>query len=139
MADPNQPSFLKENFQFIYSLVLIIFIPVAIVVNTLWSLQSTQKNMDAELQRKAALSESIFAGAVADSLDNEAALQTKIDLIAKSNAEIKEISVLKPQADGFLVVASSEEKNVGLIFKSSQNTITWVEEQPIATLVSDTT
>lgn len=139
MAQKDRPSFLKENFQFIYSLILIIFIPVAIVANTLWSLQVTQKNMDAELQRKAALAESIFAGAVADSLDNEAALQTKIDQIAKTNTEVKEISVLKPQADGFLVVASSEEKNVGLIFKSSQNTITWVQEQPIATLVSDTT
>ena len=139
MPQNEQSSFLKENFQFIYSLILIIFIPVAIVANTLWSLGNTQKNMDQELQRKAALAESIFAGAVADSLDNEAALQAKIDLIAKTNTEIKEISILKPQSDGFLVVASSEEKNIGLIFKSSQNTITWVEEQPIATLVSDTT
>lgn len=137
MAEDN-PSFLKENWQFVYSLILIIFIPVAIVANTLWTLQNTQKNMDAELQRKAALAESVFAGSVADSLKNEAGLQTKINQISQSNAEIKEITVLTPQADGFLVVASSEEKNDGLIFTSSQNTIAWVQEQPIAALVSDT-
>lgn len=135
----DRPSFLKENFQFIYSLILIIFIPVAIVANTLWSLQNTQKNMDAELQRKAALAESIFAGAVSDSLNNESALQSKIIQIAKNTSEIKEISVLKPQSDGFLVVASSDEKNIGLVFISSQNTIAWIQDQSIATLVSDQT
>ena len=135
----DRPSFLKENFQFIYSLILIIFIPVAIVANTLWSLQNTQKNMDVELQRKVALAESIFAGAVSDSLDNESALQSKINQISKKTSEIKEISVLKPQIDGFLVVASSDEKNIGLVFKSSQNTIAWVQDESIATLVSDQT
>lgn len=139
MAKTDKPSFLKDNFQFIYSLILIIFIPIAIVANTLWVLQSNQKNMDAELQRKAALAESIFAGAVSDSLENEAALQTKISQIGNSNTEITDLTVLKPQSDGFLAVASSNDKNIGLIFKSAQNTIAWVQDQPIATLVSDTT
>ncbi len=133
-----KPSFLKENFQFIYSLVLIIFIPVAIVGNTLWEIHNTQKNMDAELQRKATLAEEVFAGAVADSLGNDAALQTKIDEITKTSTEFKEITVLEPQEDGFLVVASSESKNLGLIYKSLQNTIAWVEDKSIASLASDT-
>lgn len=133
-----KPSFLKENFQFIYSLVLIIFIPVAIVANTLWEIHNTQKNMDAELQRKATLAEEVFAGSVADSLGNDAAIQTKIDQITKTSTEFKEITVLEPQQDGFLVVASSDPKNLGLIYKSLQNTIAWVEDKSIATLASDT-
>ena len=133
----NKPSFFKENFQFIYSLILIIFIPVAIVANTLWGIQNTKENMDAELQRKASLAEEVFAGSVADSLENDAILQTKIDQITKASAEFKEITVLKPQDDGFLVVASSDQKNLGLIYKSLQNTIAWVEEKPIATLGTD--
>lgn len=133
-----KPSFLKENFQFIYSLVLIIFIPVAIVANTLWGIHNTQKNMDAELQRKATLAEEVFAGAVAGSLDNDAAIQTTIDEITKSSTEVRGISVLRPQADGFLVVASSDSKNLGLIYKSLQNTIAWVQDKSIATLSSDT-
>src|SRR3972149_4646079 len=96
-------SYFKENFQFIYSLVLIIFIPVAIVANTLWGIRQNQKNMDAELQRKAALAEEIFAGAVADNLDQESGLQNKIDQIMKFSPEIKELSIFKPQDDGFKV------------------------------------
>ncbi len=134
----DKPSFLKENFQFIYSLVLIIFIPVAIVANTLWGIHNTQKNMDAELQRKATLAEEVFAGAVADSLDNDAAIQTKINQINKNSTEFREITVLRPQEDGFLVVASSDAKNLGLIYKSLQNTIAWVEDKSIAALASDT-
>jgi len=133
-----KPSFLKENFQFIYSLVLIIFIPVAIVANTLWEIRNMQKNMDAELQRKATLAEEVFAGSVADSLGNHAAIQNKIDQIIKISPEFKDITVLEPQADGFLVVASSNPKNLGLIYKSLQNTIAWVENKSIATLASDT-
>jgi len=133
----DKPSFFKENFQFIYSLILIVFIPVAIIANTLWGIQNTQKNMDAELQRKASLAEEVFAGAVADSLANNAALQTKIDQITKMTTEFKEITVLKPQDDGFLVVASSDQKNIGLIYKSLQNTVSWVEEESIATLGTD--
>ncbi|KKQ90865.1 MAG: Two-component sensor histidine kinase [Berkelbacteria bacterium GW2011_GWA1_39_10] len=129
--------FLKDNFQFVYSLILIIFIPVAIVANTLWSIQNTQKNMDAELQRKAALAEDVFAGAVADRLENEAAIQTVIDQIIKSSMEVKEITVLRPQDDGFIVIASSDTKNLGLIYKSLQNTISWVQNESVASLTID--
>src|SRR3989304_9006265 len=133
-----QPSFLKENFQFVYSLILIIFIPVAIIANTLWGIQNTQKNMDVELQRKAALAEEVFAGSVSDSLSNHAGLQTKIDQIMKGSGEVKEISTLGPENNGYLVVASSDKKNIGLVMQSSQNTIAWIENKSIATLVSDT-
>ncbi|MBM2821186.1 MAG: two-component sensor histidine kinase [Candidatus Berkelbacteria bacterium] len=136
---PDRTSFFKDNFQFIYSLILIVFIPVAIVVNTLWGIQNTQKNMDYELQRKATLAEEVFDGAVANSLENDATIQTIIDQIQKSGSEVKEITVLKPQQEeGFLVIASSETKNLGLIYKSLHNAAVWVEDQPIATLGSDT-
>ena len=130
-------SYFKENFQFIYSLVLIIFIPVAIVTNTLWGIRQNQKNMDAELQRKAALAEEVFAGAVADNLDDEIGLQNKIDQIIKSSPEIKELSILKPQEEGFEVVASSDQRNLELAFQSLQNTISWVEDKSIASLTVD--
>jgi hypothetical protein len=133
-------SFLKENIQFIYSLILIIFIPVVIVLNTLWGIQNTQKNMDEELRKKADLAEEIFGASVADSLDDETGLQIKIDQVAKSaGTEVKEITVLKQDVDkeGFIVLASSDLKNLGLIIKSLQNTMVWVEDKPIATLGLD--
>ncbi len=127
-------SYFKENLQFIYSLVLIIFIPVAIVGNTLWGIKQNQKNMDAELQRKAALAEEVFAGAVADNLDEVMGLQSKIDQIMKSSPEIKELSIFKPEEEGFRIVASSDSRNLDLTLQSLQNTISWVEDKPIASL-----
>jgi len=130
-------TFIKNNSQFVYSLILIIFIPVAIVINTLTNIRSTQGNMDSELRKKAVLAESIFAATVADSLDDFNLLQQKIDLIAKANSELKQITVMKPESDGFLVVASSDPKNYGLLLKSEENTIAWINEKSTATLVSD--
>lgn len=129
--------FLKNNSQFIYSLILIIFIPVAIVVNTLVNIQNTQKNMDSELRKKAVLAESIFAATVADSLALDSAIQQKIDQITKSNLELKEITVMKPETDGFRIVASSDPKNISLLIKSEENTIAWINEKSTATLISD--
>jgi len=129
--------FIKNNSQFIYSLILIIFIPVAIVINTLTNIHSTQQNMDSELRKKAVLAESIFAAAAADSLDDDNAIQQKIDLIVKANSELVAITVMKPETDGFLVVASSDAKNYGLLLKSEENTIAWINEKSTATLISD--
>lgn len=130
-------TFIKNNSQFVYSLILIIFIPVAIVVNTLTNIRSTQENMDSELRKKAVLAESIFAATVADSLDDFNLLQQKIELITKANSELKQIIVMKPESDGFLVVASSDPKNYGLVLKSEENTIAWINEKSTATLISD--
>jgi len=129
--------FIKNNSQFIYSLILIIFIPVAIVINTLVNIDSTQKNMDSELRKKAVLAESIFAASVADSLANDQAIQQKIDQITKTNLELKEVTVMKPETDGFRVVASSDAKNISLLIKSEENTIAWINEKSTATLISD--
>ena len=130
-------TFLKNNSQFVYSLILIIFIPVAIVINTLINIQNTQKNMDSELRKKAVLAESVFAATVSDSLASDSAIQEKIDLITKSSLELKEITVMKPETDGFRVVASSDPKNISLLIKSEENTITWINEKSTATLISD--
>ncbi len=130
-------SFLKNNSQFIYSLILIIFIPVAIIVNTLSNISNTQKNMDSELRKKAVLVEGVFAAQVADILDNPAAIQSNINQIIAKNSEIKEITVMSPEINGFLVVASSESKNLGLVIKAEENTLAWLNEESTATLVSD--
>lgn len=124
----------KENSQFIYSLILIFLIPVAIIVSTFWGMQKIQKNIESELQKKTILAKTIFAGAVSDSLDDDSLLETKIKTIVESNTELKEITVLKPIDDGFLAVASSDVNNLGLTFKSLQYTSAWVDDKSITSL-----
>lgn len=124
----------RENSQLLYSLILIFLIPVAIIVNTFWGISKIQKNMENELQKKAVLAADVFAGAGADSLTSEAALQLKIDEIIKLNSDLREVTVLKPLEDGFEVMASSNEESVGLIFKSLQYTTSWVEGKDITAI-----
>jgi len=130
-------TFIKENLQFFYSLILILLIPVAIIANTLWDIKKSQGNMELELQKKAELVTMVFASTISDSLDNNALLQSKINEVTGSSKEIKEITILEPQDEGFIVVASSEANNLGVIYKSLQNTSAWVEDKTIPTLVSD--
>jgi len=129
----------RENSQFIYSLILIFLIPAAIIFYSFWSFQKTQNNLKLELQKKAQLSMAIFSATTADSLENDALLQTKINEIIKNQREIQEITVLKPLADGFLVVASSKTANLGLTYQSLQYTTSWVENKPLNTTSLDKT
>ena len=47
--------FAKSNSQFIYSLLLIILIPTALVFNTLWVLRAVNRDVNFQLRREAVL------------------------------------------------------------------------------------
>ena len=130
-------NYLKENFKFIYSLVLIVFIPVAIIVSSFYSIQNTRKQMDEELKSKATMAEAVFAASVADITSEATLLQAKIDQVVTADQEIAEISVFKSQSDGFFCVASSNEQSLNLTFQTPSYTTAWVEDQASATLVRD--
>lgn len=131
--------FWKNNAQFLYSLLLIIMIPVLIIGNTLWQLRASQENMTYELHRKALLAENILSSTFTESLSNTRILQTKIDQITKENEEVKEITVLKQASDGFVVIASSNSQSLGVKFSSTDYVTAWTQDNPTAMLVNDTT
>lgn len=131
--------YLKENSQFVYSIFLIVFIPVLIIANTLWQIRSSQESMTYELHRKAVLAEEILGESITDSLDNLPLLQTKIDNLVQENDEIKEITVLKQGDDGFVAIVSTDKQSLGLKFTSEDYITAWAKDSPTAMLVNDTT
>ncbi len=132
---PSALGYIKENFKFIYSLVLIIFIPIIIVISTLIDIRTIQNRMDNELKDKAILAESVFASMAEGSTTDLTALQSKIDQVTAAEAEIKEITVLTPQNDGFTVIATSDPQSLNLTFKSALYTKVWVSDEASTTLV----
>lgn len=131
--------YMKENSQFLYSIILIVMIPVLIIANTLWQIRSSQDSMTYELHRKAVLAESILGGSITDSLNNRELLQTKLDNLVKDNKEIKEITILEQTNEGFVAVASTNSQDIGIKFTSEDYITTWVQDNPTAMLVNDTT
>lgn len=131
-------SFWHNNSQFLYSLLLIIMIPVLIIANTLWQIRFSQDNMNYELQQKALLAENILGSAFTDNLNNPRLLQSKIDQITKENQEVKEITILKQTPDGFLAVASSNPQALGVKSSSTDYVTAWTQNNPTAMLVNDT-
>lgn len=126
----------KEQARLVYSLILIFFIPVAIIVNFFWNVQKFQNNLESDLNQRAGLAAAIFAAGVSDAFDNKPLLQTKINAL-KGNSQIKEITILKPLDEGFEVIASSNRNEIGVIYSSLQYTTAWVENKNITAQGAD--
>lgn len=82
--------FLKQDYQVIYAIILITLIPLTIILNTIWSVKSFQKNIDVSLQRQALLVGQLFNVAVADKLDSGASLQPMVDAMSQAGLPLTE-------------------------------------------------
>lgn len=130
--------YLKENIQFIYSIFLIIMIPILIIVSSLWQIRSSNDNMTDELKNKALLVNSVLNHSIDEIVDNTPKLQTKIDQINKENPEISEITVLTSNTNNFSVIASTNSQNLGLKLASEDYISAWLQNKPEAKLIEDT-
>ncbi|MFZ6036122.1 MAG: sensor histidine kinase [Patescibacteria group bacterium] len=128
----NSVKVLRENFQFMYGILLFILIPAALVVNTLLQTNRTNDIIDIELQRKASLAASVFSQEVPTVLDDPQALQQRVSDLAARNDEIRSLDVLIPDGDGFRIVASLDQSRVNTPSTYLYNTIAWQTEEPIA-------
>ncbi|MGA2667197.1 MAG: HAMP domain-containing sensor histidine kinase [Patescibacteria group bacterium] len=130
--------YIKENFKFIYSLLLIIIIPAVIIASGLLDIKNTQKQMDNELENKATMAEEVFVSSISDNVLNNDFIQGRINQTIAASPDIKEITVLKPQSNGFMTAATSNTQSFSLTFTSQDYTKAWVSQENVATLTQDT-
>lgn len=126
--------FLRKNYQLIFSILLIIFIPAALLFHTYFSVKSIQKNMDVELQRKALLVENVFNSVIYDSLDNRELLQQKITRIARNSPEIIAFDIVMPKEEKFEIIAGLDKEAIGTELDDLQNVMAWYENKTFAYL-----
>ncbi len=81
--------------QLIYAIILVVLIPSALVVNTIYLLNSFKRDMDYELNNKALLVQSVISMNVSDSLDNNTDLKAMLDSIVTELPDIRAIEVFK--------------------------------------------
>lgn len=101
-------TFLFKNTQFIYSLLLIILIPLALVANTLWVIRLMDRDSNLQLRKEAALIGTVISSFSAASLEDPQFLIGKLTQIQKEETKLKSISLLVPDENNkFQVVAST--------------------------------
>ena len=81
MAKKRNNFLLRQSHQVIYAIVLILLIPLAIILNTIWSVKTSQYTTDLSLQRQAYNIGKMFNYSIYQNAENDQDLQNKIDLL----------------------------------------------------------
>lgn len=119
-----------------YSLVLLLLIPLTIFLNTFYILSHFQKNIDTVTHSKAILAENIIGLFARDSINDPERLSHIIEKVLEENKEIAQFEFLVPNFSkgNFTVLASSEASDVGKESQEVHNALAWNQEEGIAFL-----
>lgn len=129
--------FIKENSQIVYGLILMIFIPTAVIFNTLAIIKIFQQVVDREFYDKAlTIGQVISVGAV-QVLDKPMELEERLSSIARKNSDIALAEVSIPDGDNFKIIASTEDGKFGQPSKNLENAVAWNQDEPLAYLATD--
>ncbi len=134
--------FLRQIFQFVrvnpgilFSLALIVLIPLTLYYNTFLAVRAFQKSSDSILQNQALMTENIMAEFFAQILDNPEEIQTKLSAVVKNNPQLQGLRVLKEGRGGsFSVIASQNPEEVGLASSEPPLALAFSQDQTIASL-----
>ncbi|OGY94101.1 MAG: hypothetical protein A2406_01410 [Candidatus Komeilibacteria bacterium RIFOXYC1_FULL_37_11] len=128
---------LRQSHQVIYAVVLILLIPLAIILNTIWSVQSFQLNIDVSLQRQALMIGQFFDSTVYEGQDSQAEIQAKIKKIQNSGIAVRNFDILARDGEAFKIIASFDENKIGNSVDDLNYVISWHQNEAVATLVSN--
>lgn len=129
--------FIKENSQIVYGLILMIFIPTAVIFNTLAVIKIFQQVVDREFYDKALTIGQVISVGTLQVLDKPMELEERLRSISEKNSDIALAEVSVPDGDNFKIIASTNETQVGQDSKNLENVIAWQQDEPIAYLASD--
>ena len=128
--------------EWLYSLALVVAIPLLITGATVWLTSSIKSDFDQELRRKADLANQVFGASVTSTLATTAPeqaperVQALIDKARLQAPDIEQLSVSLPDEAGYRVVASSDPAKPGQPDSSLQTRLAWSKNQSIASLIA---
>ncbi len=124
--------FLQDNKQVIYSIILMIFIPVIIILNTWLFSQSFKSTVNQSLQEKAVSVGQAINSAIADKLDSPEEMQIFVDNWSKYNSDTESLDIFYPEGKQFKLVASLDKDEIGRLDDSVLYTIAYTKNWPTA-------
>ena len=119
----------RESVQLAYGVTLIIIIPLLITFNTVFIINKYNHSIDVVLQRQALSVGRSISTLMKGDLPWEYFIQLKLEALLESNAEIQELSVLRPEGDDFKIVASSNKEKVENILNSYFYKLAWLQRE----------
>jgi len=133
--------FVRENPGIIFSLVLVVFVPLAFFFNTFYTVDLFQKNIDIITHEKAILAENVINRTAANFIGNPAGLSKMIADTVLNNDDVRLFEVFTPTAtgDAFTVVASNDSSSINTVTTDIKNVLAWNREEGIAELVGNGT
>ncbi len=130
--------FIRRYPGILYSLSLLVFIPLILWYNTFYILNAFKRLTDLDLQNKAVLVANILETLIKEELKDPSLLQKKIEEIASKNPEIKELRVLIEERGGrFKIIASSFPEEINFRASDPALALAFSQNQPIANLLVD--
>jgi len=127
--------FIKQYPGILYSLALVVILPLLLYYNVFFSLRLLQKNIDYTLQTKALAIENILSVFFADFLDDSQTLQKMIERITLENPDIKDLFVAKEaKGGGFKIIASQNPSEIGEINSDPVLSLSYSQNQTTANL-----
>lgn len=127
--------FVKTYPAILYSIFLIIFLPLFLYLNTFFILKKFEKNVDFILQKKAIFLQSVISEFASNFLKNQEILQEKIEKISQDNPEVKFLRILKKEGDEFKILCSQKKEEIGAILEDPTLFLSWLQNQTIASLI----
>lgn len=127
--------FVKTYPAILYSIFLIIFLPLFLYLNTFFILKKFEKNVDFILQKKAIFLQSVISEFASNFLKNQEILQEKIEKISQDNPEVKFLRILKKEGDEFKILCSQKKEEIGAILEDPTLFLSWSQNQTIASLI----
>jgi signal transduction histidine kinase len=127
--------FIKQNPSILYSLFLIVFLPLVLWGNTIFVITSFEKNIDFVLQEKALTIENILGEFISEKISESEFLQEQVNKISKQVPEISDLQIIVYQDGKFKIIASQEQEKIAKEISDPSLTLAWHQEQDIAHLV----
>lgn len=129
--------FIKRNPAVLYSLFLLIFLPVVLWGNTTYTVRSFEQKVDLVVQNKALAIERVLATFLVDEISNPEQLQRKVEQLSDQTPELAKLRVVKPEQNKFKILASHKSEERGQTITSPSFSLAWQQDQNIAHLVGD--
>lgn len=129
--------FIKDNSQIVYGLILMIFIPTAVIFNTLAVIKIFGQVIDREFYDKSLTIGQVISVGTVQVLDKPMELEERLKSITDNNSDIALAEVSVPDGDKFKIIASTNESQVGQASQNLENNIAWRQDDPIAYMASD--
>ncbi|MFW5888087.1 MAG: sensor histidine kinase [Patescibacteria group bacterium] len=118
---------LQRNYQLLLALVLVVFVPTALLALNYFTIKKAKENLDVEIDNKITLSTNIAKNYIQQAWPDKQEVQDRVLTIVNENRELKALDVLVPEGDNFKIIASISERNKGKLVEDPLNNIAWKE------------